>query len=236
MNVTFVGAHQDDEMFCLGTLILCARRGDRLSLICTTNGDKGMSDDASIPHEEAARIRAAEMQRLADALPASYVCLELPDEALYDDWPTRLALIDALRAAQPDLVFTHFTADYNLDHTITSQLVFQTAMLAPIASIVTDHPPLAKSPAIFYVDPGPGYGFEATHFVAIPADVAEDMHRLMGFHASQQAVARRSSGRDYRDMIRERLTATGQRVGVPFAESFRPCLAARRTPLANMLP
>ena len=44
MRVAFIGAHPDDEMFCLGTLLLYRNRGDQLSLICATNGDKGMSD------------------------------------------------------------------------------------------------------------------------------------------------------------------------------------------------
>jgi LmbE family N-acetylglucosaminyl deacetylase len=45
MNVVFIGAHPDDEMFCLGTLLLCRQRGDHLFLVCATNGDKGISDD-----------------------------------------------------------------------------------------------------------------------------------------------------------------------------------------------
>ncbi len=236
MIVTFVGAHQDDEMFCLGTLLLCRRRGDALSFICTTNGDKGLSDDPDTPHAEAAAIRDHEMNRVAADLDAPYVCLGESDEALFDTWDTRVALIDALRRLRTNLVFTHFTQDYNLDHVVTSQLVFQATMLAPIASIVTGAPPLAKSPPIFYVDPGPGYGFEATHFVEVPADAVEEMMRLMSHHESQQAVARRMTGSDYRDVIRRRLESAGERVGVPYAEAFRPCLASRRTPLARMLP
>ncbi len=236
MNITFVGAHQDDEMFCLGSLLKYRERGDRLSLICVTNGDKGMSDLPDVPWDEAARTRDSEMRAVAERLGASYTCLGEPDEALYDTWEVRVKLIDALRQAQPDLVFTHYAADYNLDHTTTSQLVFQCTMLSPVASIPTEHAPLAKCPPIYYVDPGPGYGFEGTHFVEIPKTLADEMQALIHLHASQNEVVRRAAGTDYAEIIRQRLIETGARVGVEFAEAFRPCLASRRIPLAGMLP
>jgi LmbE family N-acetylglucosaminyl deacetylase len=236
MNVTFVGAHQDDEMFCLGTLLNYQHRGDTLSFICVTNGDKGMSDQPEVTYEEAARIRDAEMRQVCERLAADYQCLNEPDEALYDTWEVRVRLIDALRRMKPDLVFTHFRKDYNLDHVTTSNLVFQCTMLSPIASIQTSHAPLAKCPGIFYVDPGQGYDFEPTHFVDIPEAIVDEMMELMSLHKSQQDLMRRVADSSYCDMIRKRLCSTGERVGVAFAEAFRPCLASGRIPLANMLP
>jgi LmbE family N-acetylglucosaminyl deacetylase len=236
MNILFVGAHPDDEMSCLGTLLRYRRRGDRLSLVTATNGDKGISDDPAFPHDECARLRDGEMRAVAAALDADYHCLGEPDEALFDAWPTRLKMIDAVRRARPDVVFTHFSSDYNLDHVATSTLVFQATLLAPIASVRTEAPALAYVPPIFYVDPGPGFGFEATHFVEVEADDVPEIRRLMGLHASQMAVSQRLLGKDYRDGVVERLQATGERVGVRYAEAFRPCLASRRTPLARLLP
>jgi len=46
----------------------------------------------------------------------------------------------------------------------------------------------------------------------------------------------RKIGPDFAVMLYEQAKAVGQWVGAPFAESFRPCLASRRTPLANMFP
>ncbi|MFO0889472.1 MAG: PIG-L family deacetylase [Isosphaeraceae bacterium] len=236
MNVLFVGAHPDDEMACLGTLLLYRRRGDTLSLVCATNGDRGMSDDPDFPLEECARIREGEMREVARELGASYTCLGEPDEALYDTWENRLKLIEAIRRARPDVVFTHYPQDYNLDHTATSTLVFQASLLTQIASVRTESPALPRVPPIFYVDPGPGYGFEATHFVEIDEAAVREARRLLGLHESQMAVSRRLLGKDYRDSIEDQKRATGVRVGVPFAEAFRPCLASRRTPLARLLP
>ena len=236
MNVLFVGAHPDDEMSCLGTLLLYRQRGDRLFLVSATDGDKGMSDDPAFPHDKCARVRDGEMHAVAHAMGAEYRCLGETDEAPYDTWATRLKMIEAVRWARPDVVFTHFERDYNLDHTTTSALVFQGTLLSAIASVTTESPALAHVPPIFYVDPGPGFGFEATAFVAIDSALVPEIRRLMGLHESQMAVSQRLLGRDYRDEIEARLRATGERVGVPHAESFRPCLASRRVPLARLLP
>jgi LmbE family N-acetylglucosaminyl deacetylase len=207
-----------------------------VTLAYATNGDKGMSDRPGFPHAECARVREREARAVARALGAGLILLGAPDEALYDTWENRLAMIEALRRARAELVFTHFERDYNLDHTATSAIVFQAALLAPIASIRTASRPLRRAPAIFYMDPGPGYGYEATHFVEIERPLVRRMRVILGYHASQMAVARRLLGRDYRAGVRERLRAAGARVGAPFAEAFRPCLADRRTPLARALP
>jgi LmbE family N-acetylglucosaminyl deacetylase len=236
VNIVHVAAHQDDEGHSLGTLLKYQRQGrHRITLICTTNGDKGMSFSPEIPYDEAAAIRDREMRAVASALGAEYVCLGAEDEFLYDTKEMRLALIDALRAAQAGLIFTHWVEDYNLDHVLTSQLVFQASMNSIIASMDTAHPALKTTPKIFYWDVGDGFGFEGTHFVELSEELVREKVRIIRLHASQMEVMRQV-GPDFADQLLERARAVGQRVGVPFAEMFRPCLASRRTPLANMLP
>jgi LmbE family N-acetylglucosaminyl deacetylase len=236
MNIVHVAAHQDDEGHTLGTLLKYRQQGGHhITLICTTNGDKGMSFSPEIPYSEAAAIRDREMRAVAEALGADYVCLGAEDEFLYDTKEMRLRLMDALRAARAELIFTHWVRDYNLDHTTTSRLVFQMSMNSIIASMKTEHPPLRATPKIFYWDVGDGFGFEGTHFVELPEELVREKVRILRLHASQMEVMRKI-GPDFADLLYERARAVGQRVGVPFAEVFRPCLASRRTPLASMLP
>jgi hypothetical protein len=175
------------------------------------------------------------MRAVAGALGADYVCLGAEDEFLYDTQEMRLRLMDALRAAEAELIFTHWVRDYNLDHTTTSRLVFQMSMNSIIASMKTEHPALSVTPKIFYWDVGDGFGFEGTHFVELPEELVREKVRILRLHASQMEVMRKI-GPDFADLLYERARAVGQRVGVPFAEVFRPCLASRRTPLASMLP
>jgi len=236
MNIVYVGAHQDDEAQALGTFLKYRQQGGhQLHLICTTNGDKGFSFDTETPHDVVAATRDREIRAVAAALGASYRCLGAPDEYLYDTPENRLKLIDALRACQANLVFTTWVNDYNLDHTITSQLVFQATMLTIIASIQTEHPALKQTPRIYYCDPGPGFGFEGTHFVELSEEIVDKKVQIINLHESQMAIMR-AIGADYAESFRELARQTGARAGVPYAESFRPCLASRRTPLANMLP
>ena len=236
MNIVHVAAHQDDEGHTLGTLLKYKQQGGhKITFICTTNGDKGMSFDPGIPYEEAAAIREREMQAVAAELEADYICLGATDEFLYDTREMRLKLIDALRASRADLIFTHWTSDYNLDHNPTSRLVFQASMNSIIASMPTKHPALEKTPKIFYWDVGEGFGFEGTHFVELSEEIALEKRRIIRLHKSQMEVMRRL-GPDFGDLLHERAKDVGRRAGVPFAEMFRPCLASRRTPLANMLP
>jgi N-acetylglucosamine malate deacetylase 1 len=237
MNVACVIAHQDDEMGCLGTLLrLRDERRAQLALIVLTNGDKGMSWSPEVELAEAARIRDREMRAVAAALGASYRCLDQPDGFLHDGPDLRLALIEALRAAEVELLFTHWLEDYNADHVATARVTCHAALLAEIASVRTDSPPLRHAPAIFHMDPGPGYGVEMTHFVALTTEQAEEKARLTRLHKSQMEVMRELRGRDYAELALEHARGTGARAMVPYAEAFRPCLMERRIPLAAMLP
>jgi N-acetylglucosamine malate deacetylase 1 len=236
MNIVHVGAHQDDEARALGTLIKYRRKGGhRITFICTTNGDKGFTFDTETPHEVAAATRDREMRAVASALGADYICLGVPDEFLYDNPETRLKLLDALRACKPDLIFTDWIRDYNTDHTITAEMVLQCALLTIVASIGTRHPALAVTPKIFHCDPGPGFGFEGTHFVELSEEIVDEKVRVINLHESQMRIMRQIGG-DWAEEHRQHCRETGARVGAPYAEVFRPCLMARRTPLANILP
>jgi len=236
MNIVHVGAHQDDEARALGTLIKYRRQGGhRITFVCTTNGDKGFTFDTETPYEVAAATRDREMRSVAAALGADYICLGVPDEFLYDNPETRLKLLDALRECRADLIFTDWTSEYNTDHSITAEMVLQCAMLTIVASIRTRHPALSVTPKIFHCDPGPGFGFEGTHFVELGEEIVAEKVRVINLHESQMAIMRQIGG-DWAEEHRQHCRETGARVGVPYAEVFRPCLMARRTPLANMLP
>ncbi len=126
MNIVSIMAHQDDEMQCLGTLLKCRARGDRLFFVTLTDGAKGFVQQPDIDATEAARIRHAEMSDLARQLDAGYISLREPDEFLYDTPEIRMKLIEAIRQTEAGLIFTHYHEDYNLDHVTTSSLAAST--------------------------------------------------------------------------------------------------------------
>jgi LmbE family N-acetylglucosaminyl deacetylase len=237
VNVAVVIAHQDDEQGCLGTLLrLRAERDASITFIALTNGDKGASWDPDRPLEDVARVRDGEMRAVAAALGAQYVCLGRPDGFLLDDAELRRDLIEALRAARAELVFTHFTDDYNEDHVVTARVACHAALLGEIASVRTASPALPHAPAIFHMTPGDGYGFDGTHFVVFDEATAQRKAEVLRLHASQMDVMRQLRGVDYADLTLAADRARGARLVQPYAEVFRPCLMERRIPTASVLP
>ena len=132
MNVVSIMAHQDDELMCLGTMLKMKNLGHNLAFICLTDGAAGMTHMPDMPFEEAAKIRAVEMKNLTSDINAEYICLNRPDEYLYDTADLRLELIEAIRFVSADVIFTHNTVDYNVDHMTACLLVRQCAMQAAL--------------------------------------------------------------------------------------------------------
>ena len=85
MNVVSIMAHADDEMRCLGTMLRCAERGDRLAFITLTDGSHGYVQDPSLPRAKVAAIRDREMRALAadldgDDASSDDVALQTPSD------------------------------------------------------------------------------------------------------------------------------------------------------------
>ena len=122
MNILAVGAHPDDiEILCAGTLALYARQGHSVSMAAFTCGNMG---DLEVPPAELAGIRKAEAQAAAEILGARLFWPGITDELVFPNEEQRRVMIDLLRQADPDIIFTHSPTDYHPDHRYVSQLVF----------------------------------------------------------------------------------------------------------------
>ena len=235
MNVVSIMAHQDDEMQCLGTLLKCRARGDRLAFVTLTDGAKGFVQRPEIEPAEAARIRHAEMSALARRLEAAYLNLRQADEFLYDTPEVRMELIEAIRQTQAGLIFTHYNEDYNLDHVTVSALVRHCAMQACLPVLPSGSPPLVEHPAIFMVAPHGPFVFPATHFVDVTA--FEDAKiELLGLHRSQEEAMRQAVGAGFERLCRRLDGYWGQAVGCDYAEGFVPMRARGAIKTYNVLP
>lgn len=224
MHVVSVMAHQDDELACLGTMLRMQARGDALHFICVTDGSGGMVQAPEMSRAEAAAVRDREMRELVRRLDADYVCLGERDEYLYDTPDLRDRLIGALRAARADVIFTHFSPDYNLDHVTVNALVWHCAMQAPLPMVRTEAAPLAAAPAVFLVEPSGGFEFEPTHYVDITT-VSDRKRDLALCHASQAEAFRAAGLKGFDDLVVGMSERRGVQVGVAHAEAFRPMLS-----------
>lgn len=237
MNVLSVMAHQDDELMCLGTMLRMQQLGHRLHFVAVTDGSGGMVHHPEMSREDAGAVREREMRQLASLCSATYRCLGEQDEFLYDTADARVRLIEAIRASGADVVFTHSSPDYNLDHTTVNSLVRQCAMQAPFPMVRTESPPLAAPPAVFTIEPMGGFEFEASHYV----DVTEVMARKMELalcHKSQDEAFRAAFGPDrgLDNWVSQTASSCGSRVGVAYAEAFRPMLARGLVKAYSILP
>jgi LmbE family N-acetylglucosaminyl deacetylase len=235
MNVVSIMAHQDDEMRCLGTMLKCRARGDQLHFITLTDGSKGFVQSPSIGREEAAAIRQAEMQAIADELSASYLNLRELDEFLYDTPAVRMALIEAIRKAGAELIFTHYAEDYNLDHTTVNALVRQCAMQSCLPVLPTASSPLDTHPAIFMIEPHGPVVFPASHYVDITAE-QDEKARLLGHHTSQDEAMRRAVGSGLGELSATLAAFRGDQVGCRYAEAFVPMPARGAIKPYSILP
>jgi LmbE family N-acetylglucosaminyl deacetylase len=221
MNVVSIMAHADDEMRCLGTLLKCRDRGDRLHFITVTDGSKGFVQQPDMPRDKAAAIRYREMSRLAAKVDATCLTLGEPDEFLMDTPDVRVRLIEAIRKTRAELVFTHYHEDYNADHVTVHGLVRHCAMQACLPVIPTRSKPLKAHPAIFCVEPHGTFVFPASHFVDITRYEARKI-QLLGSHRSQEEAMQRAVQAGFDRLCHDPDAYWGQKVGCRFAECFVP--------------
>ena len=237
MNIAAVMAHQDDELMCLGTMLKMKKSGHNLAFVCLTDGAAGMAHMPDMPPAEAAEIRDIEMKNLTSDVNAKYICLNRPDEYLYDTAELRLELIEAIRFVNADVIFTHNAVDYNVDHMTTCLLVRQCAMQAVLPIQKTKSAPLASTPAVFMVEPSGGFEFEPSHWVDI-TEVADEKMRLAKYHKSQDDafIAAFGKGKGIDSWVAETAKKRGEQCGVKYAEAFLPMRARGFVKAYSVLP
>ena len=219
------GAHPDDVEFrCGGTLAKYAKRGDEIFMAVATNGNIG-----SFRHtkEEIAKIRRSEAQASADLIGATLIWMNYDDEFLFDTAETRLAFIDAMRIAQPDVVFAPpYYRDYNPDHDITGYLAFIARINATIKLIETEHQPTSKVPPLFFCTAHQACNFVPEYYVDI-TDTFETKKKMFLCHDSQQGDwCKDAFGVSYLDGLISEAKQLAAQCGTPgceYVEGFQIC-------------
>ena len=233
MNILAVGAHPDDlEILCAGTLARCAGRGDRVTMLIMSDGSAG---HAEIPPEELAEIRSREARAAAAVIGAELVWLGLRDEFVFNDEPTRLLLLNAIRGAQPDVILTHNPDDYHPDHRATSRAVFDASFIMGLPNVRTDHPAHPGVATLCYFDALAGHGFMPTEYVDV-TETWETKRAMLAEHRSQVDWLRYHDQIDIFQFMETVARFRGLQCGVPFAEGFRQAEAWPRVKPYRVLP
>ena len=235
MNVLAICAHPDDaEIWCGGTLAKYAKRGDKVTIAIATYGEVG---SITLPKQEIAEIRRKESIEAAKVIGAELIWMGYPDEFLFDTADTRLSFIEAMRASQADVVLTHWPDDlYNPDHTITGQVANDVAIMTTVPNIVTQSPPLAKIPIVYFIESVAGLGFQPEEYVDI-TDVLEEKKLMLSKHESQIGDWLQDQyGSNAMEMIEVIARFRGIQSGVRYAEGFIRAKAYPRNITGSLLP
>ncbi|MER6011892.1 PIG-L deacetylase family protein [Streptomyces bluensis] len=218
MNILAVGAHPDDiEILAAGTLAAYAQQGHTVSLCVMTNGELG-SDKHS--KDEIREIRKTEAEQSASVLGADLLWLDEPDGFLYDTPGTREKMINAMRAARPDVLFVHSPDDYHPDHRTAAKIALDARQLGSCNLISTGEPPTSGIPAVFIMDTLAGVAFEPELWVDVSATI-ETKLTMLRRHRSQNDWLRSLHGVDYTDFVERHGKMRGLQVGTNYAEGFR---------------
>lgn len=227
-HIVSIHAHPDDaEMLCAGTLALLAARGQRITIVTMTPGDKGSRE---LSPDEIARKRRDEGRRAAALIGAEYVCAEFRDLMIFNDDPSRRRIVELIRRLRPDIILTSSPADYLCDHEATSVLVRDACFAAPAPNYHTlaekPAPPIDHIPHLYYMDAIGGRDRDGTpivpHFIVDVSGTFDTKRDMLMEHESQRVWLQAHHEMDDYIVTMERWTnECGGRAGIAAGEGFR---------------
>jgi len=139
MNVAIFVAHPDDEIIGVGgTIIKHVQEGDNVSVIIVSEGKSSRAIKYEDFDEKVIDKYILETQKALEIVGVKkFKILKLPNNRL-----DRLDLIDIIKAieveinkVEPQIIYTHFYDDLNIDHRLVSQAVVTAARALPGKSV-----------------------------------------------------------------------------------------------------
>ncbi len=235
LNILCVAAHPDDtEILCAGTLARYAQQGHQVTMAVFTTGNMG---DAHIAPAELAIIREKETRDAAALINAQVIWGGVDDEHVFPSQDQRRLMIDILREADPDVIFTHSPNDYHPDHRYVGQLVFDAYFQKGLPHIPGQSRPACRfgQAPIYYMDNLGGIAFFPTEYVDV-SDMMETKLAMLRCHASQLTAMQELANTDILDMTKTQARFRGFAAGCQYAEAFTRLEAFQRGATTRILP
>ncbi|HNS32436.1 MAG TPA: PIG-L family deacetylase [bacterium] len=233
MRILAVGAHPDDiEFHCGGTLAKYSKDGNEIFMAYLCSGCYGSKDTSP---EELAKIRAREARNSAGLIGAKVFGPIADDLGLYPTREMRIKVVDIIRQAKPDLIFTHSTNDYMPDHVTTGQLVFDAAFTATLPLFKTDFPAHEKIMPIYSMDTAAGICFEPDVYIDITG-FFETKKKMLLSHESQYKWIENHHQANPVKFIEKVSGFRGLQCGVEYAEAFKKVKVWGRVFPENLMP
>lgn len=234
LNILAVCAHPDDpEILCGGTLLKYRKQGHNIFIVLTTSGNTG--SNVMTDTKEIERVREAEMLASAKILGAQVRFLRNDDERLLDTNETRTQVLDAMRWADPDVIFTHAPNDESPDHWMTSFLVRAMVISLPGKNQQASEKPCTKKVSVFTCLPGAGIDFRPEAYVNI-TDEIEDKLKALACHRSQLSYMADFGKDEFVEHNRIIPAFYGIQAGCKYAEGFKAFRISGYMPDFKLLP
>lgn len=219
LDVLAVSPHPDDvELHCGGLMIRFADLGYATGIVDMSRGEKGTRGTVADRKREAAA--AAEVLGLSERLN-----LELPDARIGTCPTHRDALIDAIRGYQPDMLLVPHEVARHPDHEATARLAKDTAFLAGLEKIETDHPAFRPRKVVFYLthhryqEPRPSFIVDVTSTFGRKIEAVK-AHRSQ-FHDPDSTEPETFISRpEFLEEVEAQSRYYGQLIGVRYGEPF----------------
>ena len=227
MDVLAIAAHPDDiEISVGGTLLKYIDGGHTVKLCMVTSGNIG---HYNYTREELAAIRKAEQLESAKLMGAEIMFLGF-DERILDGHEERNAIINAIRWANPDVIFTHDPTDNSIDHAVVGDIVRHSLLCLKWKNQETEYPPISKLPSVFFWETAGGINFQPQQYVDI-TNYMEKKSALLACHKSQVELEQ-----DYMRLIECQGAYRGMQSGCEYAEGFRAHISFENPPNYKLLP
>ena len=234
LNILAVSAHPDDvDLNVGGTLLKYKKAGHNIFIVYTTSGNTGSNEmtDTKLIGE----TREKEALEAAKFYGAKVRFLRNDDERLLDTNETRTQVLDALRWANPDIVFTHADNDESIDHRMTSQLVRSMIPSMPGINQQSNEKPCKKRPTVFMWETSRGIGFVPEVAVDI-TDEFDTKVKALECHKSQFPWMSEFGNNRFTESMRIRAAFYGLRYDCKYAEVFRAWRFCSYMPNFKLLP
>lgn len=191
-KVQVIGAHSADFVWRAGGAVAKAvDNGGTAEVIALSYGERGESGELWKQEgqtvDNVKRIRHAEAEAAANALGASFRCLDLGDYPLQIDADALNEIADAIRGFAPDVLVTHTDRDpFNPDHPVAFTAVDRARGLAAGAGVQSGFATVSP-PALFLFEPHQPElcNFTPTTFVDITSVIEKKKAAMAEMKAQQ---------------------------------------------------
>jgi LmbE family N-acetylglucosaminyl deacetylase len=149
-KIMAIAAHPGDGLFTMGAaLAQQINRGGKGVLLSLSLGEKGAPKD--IPVQHYGEMQRAATEKATHLLGAEAIFLTYPDAEIPFNEEITLAVSDAIREQQPDVIVTHWNGSWHKDHQNCHLIVRDAVFYAGLETLTRNRPAHAVA-KIYYSD------------------------------------------------------------------------------------